>query len=155
MKFKQALLICSLLYLTNCGHTSKKQNDTQQLKIERINPSKDKKELIVQERCAVIYSPDSKKIDLLKQESEEAFYTAADDAMNYISKTREFLEKQQVKILETKASNLNFYINGKSFKRFRLSGRNKTWGVILFNGVDKAIESDLTNIEPDFEKVLK
>ncbi len=114
-----------------------------------------KNELIIQNKCAVIYNPDSLKIEIMKKSGEENFYTAADDAMYYISQTRAFLEKHYVEVIETDSHVVDFYINGKSITRFDLSGRDKVWGIILFNGTDKPIDSDLTNIEPDYERIMK
>jgi len=110
--------------------------------------------LVVSSECAVIYMPDSFKIEKLIKRDGDGFYTASNDVMFYTSQSREFLEKHKIKIFETDLKLIEFYKEGKIIKRFDLSDMDKVWGIILFNGSD-VVEADMTDIEPEFNKYMK
>ena len=149
--FLPFLVIC----LTSCNQSAQDSKKATDLKADTISNTKKSNELIIDNKCAVIYNPDTVKIELLKTAGEDGFYTAADDAMTYVSQSRDFLVKHNIKVVETDLRFVDFYANGKVIKRFDLSGKDKVWGIILFNGKDEPVESDLTNIEPDYEKIMK
>jgi hypothetical protein len=112
------------------------------------------KVLSVNYKCALIYSPDSLKILELKKDGEENFYTAADDAMYYIAQSREFLQKNSIKVIETQVRSVDFYNGTKLVKHIDLNSVDNAWGIILFNGIDEPVESDMTSIELEFGQVM-
>ena len=111
--------------------------------------------LIIKDKCAVIYNPDSFKILAAKKINEENFYVSADDAMFYISESREFLKSKKVKIIETESRFIDFKTNNKLVTTINLNSDNKFWGIILFDGKNMPAEIDMTDIKMEFEKHIK
>lgn len=111
--------------------------------------------LIINEKCAVIFNPDSSKILIAKKRDEESFNTSAHDAMYYISLSREFLKKQKINIVETESQIIDFTSKEKLITSFNLKTNNKLWGIILFDGKNKPIEIDMTSIDLEFKKFMK
>jgi hypothetical protein len=111
--------------------------------------------LVVKSRCVIIFEPDSDKINKNKINNEEAFYTAADDAMFYISKLRDFLQKKDIKVVQTDSRILNFYFNNQMIAHIDLSKQPYLWGTILFDGRNSPAIGNLIDIESDFNKVMK
>lgn len=111
--------------------------------------------LVVKSKCAIIFAPDSDKINKNKISNEEAFYTAADDAMFYISQARDFLQTKDIKIVQTDSRIVNFYFNNQMIAHIDLNKQPNLWGTILFNGTDSPAIGNLIDIEPDFNKVMK
>lgn len=110
--------------------------------------------LIISSKCAVIYMPDSLKTEKLLKRDGDGFFTASNDVMFYTSLSRDFLEKHKIKVFDTMSRIIEFYKNGKIIKRVDLSGIEKVWGIILFNG-SNIVEADMTDIETDFNKYMK
>lgn len=111
--------------------------------------------LTINNKCAVIFNPDSIKISKAKKINEENFYTAADDAMFYISESRDFLKGKKIKIIDTEYRIIDFKINNKLVKSVNLNTDDKFWGIILFDGKNIPIEIDMTNTKMEFEKHFK
>ena len=111
--------------------------------------------LIVKNKCAVIYKPNDLKIKTYIKKDSNGFYNSSNDAVYYISQTREFLKQNNTKIIEIDLNYIDFYKDNNLLKHFDLSGDNKSWGIILYNGIDEPIESDLSYNEEDFNKVMK
>ena len=110
--------------------------------------------LVVKSRCAIIFEPDSTKIRINKTDNEEAFYTAADDAMFYISKARDFLKTKDIKIVQTDSRIINLYSNNQMIAHIDLNKQLNLWGTILFNGSDSPTIGNLIEIESDYNKVM-
>lgn len=113
------------------------------------------KSLIVTERCAVIYWPSPAKIRKAKRKGKEDFYTASDDVLFYLANSREFLEKHRIKIIETEAEQIEFYDVERRIEKMDLSSEDRMWGILLFNGTNRPIESDILDVEPDFREYMK
>ncbi|MEB3799818.1 hypothetical protein INQ45_01585 [Flavobacterium columnare] len=111
--------------------------------------------LIIKDKCAVIYNPDSIKISKAKKIDEENFYVSADDAMFYISESRDFLKSKKIKIIETESRIIDFKINNKLVKNINLNSDEKYWGIILFDGKNIPAEIDMSDIKIEFEKHMK
>jgi hypothetical protein len=111
--------------------------------------------LVIKSRCAIIFGPDSDKIKKNKIANEEAFYTAADDAMFYTSQAQEFLKTKDIRIVQTDSRIMNFYFNNQMIAHIDLNKQPNLWGTILFNGTDSPAIGNLIDIESDFNKVMK
>jgi outer membrane lipoprotein-sorting protein len=111
--------------------------------------------LIIKDKCAVIYNPDSIKILAAKKIDEENFYVSADDAMFYISESRDFLKSKKVKIIETESRIIDFKTKDKLLKTINLNSDDKFWGIILFDGKNIPVGIDMTDIKMEFEKHIK
>jgi len=147
----KGLNLLIVFFTIGCNSQSTMKTETSDLNKYNI----DTNILIVKSKCAVIYNPDTLKIKELKKSDSNGFYISTNDVMFYISQIHDFLVKKQINVIETKCRYIDFYKDKKIFKQFDLSGIDKTWGLILYNGIDKPIESDLTNFELDFNKIMK
>ena len=111
--------------------------------------------LVVKSRCAIIFEPDSARIRINKNENEEAFYAAADDAMFYISQARDFFKTKDIEIVQTDSRIINLYNNNQMIAHIDLYKQSNLWGTILFNGTDSPTIGNLIEIESDYNKVIK
>jgi hypothetical protein len=111
--------------------------------------------LIIHDKCAVIFNPDNVKISRAKKIDEDNFYVSADDAMFYISKSRDFLKSKKIKIIETEYRIIDFKVNNKLVKSVNLNTDDKFWGIILFDGKNIPAEIDMTDIESGFNSYYK
>jgi len=143
------LFILMLTLLIGCNSQSNLKNKSSDS--IQINS----KTLKVKNKCAVIYRPDSIKINVYLKKDSNGFYNSSNDAGFYISQTREFLEQNKIEIIETDSRYIAFYKDNNLLKHFDLNADNKSWGIIFYNGIDIPKESDLTYNEDDFNKIMK
>jgi hypothetical protein len=111
--------------------------------------------LIIRDKCAVIFNPDSIKISESKKIDENGFYTSADDAMYYLSQSRDILKSKRIQIVETDSQIIDFMVDDKLIKSIDLRENDKFWGIILFDGKDTPVEIDMTVTKLEFEKYIK
>jgi len=110
---------------------------------------------ILQGPCAVFVAPTPEQIDTMKVKmGADKFYTAADDNMFYIAKSRVFLEGKKVTIINKDAlGSVKFKKeNGKVVEQ-KLLGMS--WGIILFNGKADPIVANMLDIEKDYNSYMK
>ncbi|NLU96049.1 hypothetical protein [Chitinophaga sp. Ak27] len=105
--------------------------------------------------CAVLYSPDSIKLEKLKKDNgEEAFYTIADDNQNYMADARNFLEGKGVNILEPASGKLTFHSPKNHPTELDLNDKKYNWEIWLYDG-NKLHKVDVTDIENEYAKYMK
>ena len=105
--------------------------------------------------CAVVINPTAHQIDSMKSRPDSAdFYTAADDNMYYISDAIHYLDSIKVKqiVREAKGSLTFKTQSGQTFK-FRLD--TLYWNILLFNGKDRPISADITDIDMSYKRHMK
>ena len=107
-------------------------------------------------KCAVVYSPDSTKIEELRStNSEEDFYTIADDNLYYMSGATEYLEKKSIKLFYTEKRILEFYKTNHNRVVINLDSINPLWGVYLFDPSKDPLNADIMVIDPDFKRYFQ
>lgn len=91
--------------------------------------------LIIKGVCVVLFSPDSTKVRQLKNNyGLENFYIMADDNLWYLSQAREFLQSNEMKIVETKTKTIQFIDSTGNKTEVLISNLDVSWGCILFDG---------------------
>lgn len=111
--------------------------------------------LIVTEKCAVMYWPDSLQTEKLKKQlGEDTFHIGADDCAAGLNDASMFLEKQKLKIFNTSQKFILF----KSFNSTIIIQRDtlSQWcGVFLFQPSQQPKSIDYYNIEEEFKNYFK
>ena len=103
--------------------------------------------IIIKGACAVLFSPDSIKINHLKSlYGEDNFYILTDDNLWYLSEARQFLQSKKIRIVETEKERIQFIqSNGRKID-VNISNTDTSWGYILFDGKKEPIKFDLIEI---------
>ena len=111
--------------------------------------------LTITSPCAVLYGPDTTKIDRLKKRGPaEDFYTVADDYLQYTAQTREYLEQLHIPIVETSASRFRFVTGAGPATVVDRSADNYYWGLLLFDGQHAPREANLVEPQDDVKAVF-
>jgi hypothetical protein len=108
--------------------------------------------LVISNKSAVFYQPDSLQIEKAKQESrEEDFMAGADDYIFYMNESAEYLEKKGITILNSKGRRyLKFMLYDGSMQVVKLDTIQELWGVFLFEPSQKPRQADITSIEEEY-----
>jgi len=105
--------------------------------------------------CAVIIEPDDKTIDHLKKiNSEDDYNTIVDDNEFYISESTTFLDSVKLKEIQ-KYSKGSVVFKTAAGGIYSLKLDSIPWGVILFNGNNKPVKVDITDIEDSYHSYMK
>ncbi|MGQ0829367.1 MAG: hypothetical protein ACT4ON_13345 [Bacteroidota bacterium] len=144
------IIIIGFSFLFFGCNEQKNENKEAQKKETQI-----KDENLISDACAIFVSPTDKQIDSIKATMpEEDFYIVADDNMFYISKARDYLKSQKVKIYDKESVGvLKFRKTDGNVSELQLSGL--FWKLILFNGKKKPTIVDITAIEDEFKNYMK
>jgi len=112
-----------------------------------------KETLVIKSKCAVVYSPDSLQIQKhMVEMGEENFRIGADDFLYYMSQSTEYLEKQGIKVIDSKSNKyLNFVLSDKSSKLIKLDTVPELWGIYLFDPSRQPHHADLTVIDQEVD----
>jgi hypothetical protein len=128
MKIKQVLLIFAII-LISPAVTRAASEDAESKKCGPVH----------QAPVAVFIGPSDKKIEAMKREGEEGFYTIADDAMYYQAQAMEFLEKMKFPYCFTENEKHVFKTDGN--KQYAVNEKCEAWCLILWNGKDKPVST--------------
>jgi hypothetical protein len=154
---KIILLLC---YFTFPGFQNSKIESQKIIKLpQNVEQVLEKDKLYDQEiysdPCVILIEPSEQKIDSLKKSNSEQDYAAlVDDNVYYMSKSRDYLQSKNVKIIDRKAigkvrfKKADGTIIGMDISKFY-------WGIILFNGHSNPIEANMTGIEADYNRFMK
>ncbi len=110
---------------------------------------------VITSPCAVIISPNLKKLEELKRgNTENDFNTIVDDNQYYLAGSIQYLDSLKVKIIHINSEgSLVFRIPHGTIFKFRAD--SVYWGVLLFNGRTKPLNADITNINQDYESYMR
>ena len=113
--------------------------------------------LIIDRKAAVFYSPDSIQIEKRKKEiGEDDFYVGADDYLNYLQTSQDFLVSVKLPILDAKDKKyLKFIINDKSQTVIKLDTLPELWGIYFFNPGKKEKLVDMTMIYEEYNNYFR
>ena len=113
--------------------------------------------LTVDKKAAVFYSPDETQIAKRKKEiGEENFYVGADDYLNYLHTSHDFLDSIKLTIFDAKDKKyLKFIRSDKSQTIIKLDTLSELWGIYFFdpNKTQKLV--DMTMIEEEYKSYFK
>jgi hypothetical protein len=88
----------------------------------------------------------------MKQIGEEEFRMGADDYIYYVNTSAEFLEKQDLPVLDAKNKKyLKFVLADNQVQVIKLDTLEELWGIYLFDPKKKAYAADITVIEEEYK----
>lgn len=117
-------------------------------------PQQHARAVVIEEACAVICTPDNRKLELLKKENgEEGFYTISDDNNYYLANARSFLENKGIRLMEVSSGLLQFKQQNGTFTSIQLDDEQYGWEIFLFNGRTAPVKADITDIEGSFARL--
>jgi hypothetical protein len=166
MKSYLKLLLFLSLSFFSC-RTAVKENDIKQPQTSPVDTQKTSTEpikgrltgdtLIIQQRCAVFYAPDSVQMEKrMKLVGEEEFRAGADDYIYYINTSVDYLEKQYLSVINAKDRKyISFITADKRSQLIKLDTLEELWGIYLFDPNKKPYHSDLTIIEEEYKEYFK
>ena len=111
--------------------------------------------LQISEPAAVYFHPDSLKLQNLEETLGEKFFTDAEESMGNLSTSRDYMVKENIRIIETEARELTFTKSDGTVKTIDLSSPEYTWGLFLFNGIDDPIQVDMAKPEKETAAYMK
>jgi hypothetical protein len=113
--------------------------------------------LVIDSKSAVFYSPDSLKIEKLKKaHGEEDFYIGADDYLNYVFESREFLKETKLPIIDAKGKKyIKFKVTDKLQTIIKLDTLTEPWGVYFFDPKKNAMQADMLRINEEYTNYFK
>jgi hypothetical protein len=130
-------------------------SEPEQKVVAGAKPKVDKNSNVLGGRCAVIVRPDDKKIEFMKKHNPEDYYnTLVSDNEYYMGDAVNFLNSTRVKQIEKPAHGVLTF-RSSTGHYFKVSLAPFFWGVILFNGLTKPIEADVTNMAADYRAYMK
>jgi len=111
--------------------------------------------IIISYPCAVIIVPGDKKIDELKKNNSADDYNAiVDDNVNYEYESTTFLDSVKVKQINKRSEGwVVFKTSTGQISKMDLSRYN--WAILLFNGKDKPVLADMTDIDAAYKTYMK
>ena len=113
--------------------------------------------LIIDRKAAVFYLPDSLQIEKRKKEiGEENFYIGADDYLNYLHTSNDFLDSVKLPVLYAENKKyLKFIGNNNSQTIIRLDTLSELWGIYLYDPGKKEKLVDMLTIEEEYNNYFK
>ncbi len=111
--------------------------------------------------AAVYLSPMGAWIEERKRVNEDDFYTAADDYVWYKVHSRDFLESQDIKIVDTDQRYINFIKDDGShilldrYIKDEEGWDRRGWGLYLFDGKQDPYDASMVDMEFEYEKYFK
>jgi hypothetical protein len=151
---RQLTFILTAFILFGCGTNDKSNSSTIPKGKTEILTSKTT-QLIdeITTPCAIIISPTDMKIDSLKRANGDDFYAVADDNLFYIGSARQLLDSLKTNTIDLEAKGQVTFIQ-KNGASSTIDLSEFYWGIILFNGKDEPIESDITTFESEYNSYM-
>jgi len=147
-----------LLLLSLCSCAADQPSGQNKFDPPLIKPGAElsKDTMVIRLRVAVCYYADSIQIEALKKNDSDAFYTAADDMLYYMSIAEDFLDSNHIKILHTHDEKVLMFVKRSGEAVFvRKDTTTPTGGIYFFNGVKDPYNADITNIAREYETYFK
>jgi hypothetical protein len=109
--------------------------------------------LIIDSTAAVFTIVESAEIEKRKKKYGDDFYTGADDFVFASSEAHNYLEKQNIKIIDANGRQfLKFVKADKSAVVIRLDTVSQLFNLYLFNPAKAPVNADMTNVEAEYKK---
>ena len=155
------LMLLLFLTLSSCStKTDKGKTDLPQTAVESSNTLEKKPltvdnsdTLVIDRKAAVFYSPDTTQIERRKKEvGEDNFYAGADDYLNYMQTSQDFLDSVNLPIVDAKDNKyLKFIRFDKVQNVVKMDTLPELWGIYLFNPSKKEKLVDMTMIDEEYK----
>ena len=153
-----------LLAFTSCSTKPEKKDKTsvQQPAVDSsgkitLTIAQNSDTLIIDRKAAVIYSPDSLQIEKRKKEvGEDNFYVCADDYLNALHTSIDFLDSVHLPVLDSKDKKyLKFIHDNKSQTIIRLDTLPELWGIYFFEPGKKEKLADINLIDEEYNSYFR
>jgi len=162
MTFKQSkhLIICTTFVLvfiiTSCTQNGDKAKLTHKPVNHTVHKTISKnKDLNIDFPCAVLVSPDDRNIEKLKKtNSADDYDIIVDDNVNYMNESGIFLDSVKIKQIQRESHGM-LYFKGTNGITFAMNLDTLNWAIILFNGKDKPVNADMTDINDEYAKYMQ
>ena|ERR1700733_13573062 len=155
----QLCIILSLLIFSGCTH-----NDHTGDNAHGYSSGKDSATIVensdtltIDRKAAVFYSPDSLQIEKRKKDiGEDNFYVGADDYLNYLNISENFLDSVKLPIMDAKDNKyLKFIRDNNSQTVIRLDTLPELWGIYFFDPAKKEKWVDITTIDEEYNSYFR
>ncbi len=104
---------------------------------------------------AVVVNPSFRMIDKMKKENKADDYnTVVDDNVWYMSQSEQYLDSVKAKKIPRESEGV-IKFRTESGKIYTMKLNTLFFGIILFNGKDKPMIADMTDIGDDYQKYMK
>lgn len=158
MKLKPYWLFTILiLFILSCNHSAKVNKAVAHHKsvIQNTDSIVNEHKLAIDYPCAVIVIPSDKAIMKLKKTySEDDYNTIVDDNQNYMDESLTFLDSVKAKQIQRQSSGEILFKTALG-KTFEMKLDTLGWAILLFNGTDKPIVSDMTVFADNYRAYMK
>jgi hypothetical protein len=134
------------------------QVDTMQQPLVHVQPTVKRTDtLLISEKAAIFITPDSLRIEKLKQEgSEEDFNVTANDYLYYMGTAQEFLDSVKVRVVDVENEKfIKFVGSNKKRQLITISKQLEPWSIYFFDPAKKAKQVDMTAIEEEYKDYFK
>ena len=106
---------------------------------------------IVKTKSAIVYSPDSLRLEKeIKKAGHENFQIGYDDYAYYINETSNFLENKGIRVDTTSKKWIMFLLKNGSHQLIKTDTLQDLFGIFLFDGVSKPRTMDITDAEQEY-----
>lgn len=162
---KLVILFC--LTATSCGTTDISKRVSGKIQASIVDtPKKNVKPttepinmdtLIIDKEVAVVtYAPSIMQIKKRKKEiGIEDFMTGADDYIYYLNTSVEYLQKQDLKVVDSKDKKFLKFVSSSNTQVIKLDTLPELWGIFFFDGKSEPFLADMTIIEDEYKKYYK
>src|SRR5450432_162891 len=155
------LMLLLLLILTSCTtQNAKSKTDLPQTVVDSSSTFKNKQvtvynfdTLVIDKKAAIFYSPDTTQIAKRKKEvGEDNFYIGADDYLNYMQTSHDYLDSVKLPILDAKDKKyLKFIRLYKTQNVIKLDTLSELWDIYLFDPNKKEKLVNMTIIDEEYK----
>jgi hypothetical protein len=113
--------------------------------------------LVIYGRSAVMYQPDSIRLEQFrKRVGEEDYRIGLDDNLNLLHQSEEYLTQKNCPVINAGTTKyLRFVLNDRSSQLVNLQKVENLWGIILFDPSKAPRYADISDMEEEYEVFFK
>lgn len=113
--------------------------------------------LIIYERSAVMYQPDSVQLEQFRgRVGDEHYRIGLDDNLNLLHQSEEYLTQRNCPVITSGARKyLRFVLNDQSSRLVNLNKVDNLWGIILFDPSKPPQHADISDMETEYQRFFK
>lgn len=147
---------CRNSSLKNESTSEQKKTDKDQVLLKPTSSFQDT--LVINEKSAVFYAPDSLQLEKIKQITDSVVYRALEHEFSYqVHNAKLVLRKTWPQLAIIESMNYRYLLFKKedgSAEVIDLNTKSDTYGLFVFDGIHQPVLIDMTNIETDISFYL-
>jgi hypothetical protein len=159
MRSPYIFLLCCICFISckSDRDTTTKRQDSSRTQIPEPQKKNSSDTLIISSKTAVVYEPDTIRIQQAKASGgEENFYIGADDYAFYINESANYLMGKGVTVINSKEKKfLKFISSTEPAELIKLDTLSELWGIYLFDPHKKPRLIDITSIEEEYRNYYR